>query len=71
MVIIMLQDFPKKYCKSYGYIKTNKNNYTNYKTDITKLNYINYKINCVSNKLKRKIFDEDIESLLISIEKLL
>ena len=51
--------------------KTNKNNYNKYTIDISKINYINYKIDNIYNKLKEKTFEEDIEKLLIKIEELL
>lgn len=51
--------------------KSTKNNYNNYCINLNRLNYISYKINDIYSKLNNKIFDKDIEEVLLNIDKLL
>ena len=67
---IVLDKDEEEYYISDKY-KANKNNYNDYKIDLSKLNYINYKINDIYSKLNNKILDSDIENILLSIDKLL
>lgn len=61
---------------SDGYIideknKENNNNYGNYLIDLSRLNYLNDRINRIYNKLLDRINDSDIEEKLLQMEKLL
>ena len=61
---------------SDGYIideknKGNNNNYGNYLIDLSRLNYLNDRINRIYNKLLDRINDSDIEEKLLQMEKLL
>ena len=61
---------------SDGYIideknKENNNNYGNYLIDLSRLNYLNDRINRIYNKLLDRINDNDIEEKLLQMEKLL
>ena len=51
--------------------KSNKNNYCKYICDYKKIEYLSKRINYISDKLSERIMDNDIESLLSKIEKLL
>ena len=49
--------------------KFTKNNYSKYSyIDLSKLNYIKFRINNINNRLLEKIMDEDIEDVLRKIE---
>ena len=55
----------------FDLFKTKNNKYLKYNIDLNKLNYINYKIDCIYNKLKEKIMDNNIEKILLNIEEIL
>ena len=51
--------------------KTNKNRYSEYIVDLTKLIYINMKIESIYKKLQNNILNNNIEKILLEIEELL
>lgn len=51
--------------------KFNKNNYNNYKVDLSKLSYLNNRINNIVNKLNNKVLDKNIDEILFKIEELI
>ena len=57
-------------CVIYKY-KTNKNRYSEYIVDLTKLIYINMKIESIYKKLQNNILNNNIEKILIEIENLI
>ena len=51
--------------------KINKNRYSEYIVDLTKLIYINMKIESIYKKLQNNILNNNIEKILLEIEELL
>ncbi len=51
--------------------KTKNNMYDNYELDYNRLTYISNRIKNVYSKLQNKLFDKNIENILMLIEKLL
>ena len=44
------------------------NNYSKYKIDLIRYSYINKRINRICDRLKNKVFDNDLEKILLKIE---
>ena len=51
--------------------KFNKNNYNEYKIDLSRLSYLNNRINNITYKLNNKIMDNNIEDILFKVERLI
>ena len=51
--------------------KDKNNNYNKFLIDMSRIDYLNKRINNISDKLNERLFDKEIEDLLFKIEKLL
>lgn len=47
------------------------NQYDEYKIDYNRLNYLNKRINDISKELQNKLFDSNIENILLKVEELI
>lgn len=68
--LVLDKDNNDKYYITDKFINKN-NNYNNYLIDMSRIDYLNKRINNIINKLNERLFDKDIEDLLFKIEKLL
>ena len=51
--------------------KDKNNNYNKFLIDMSRIDYLNKRINNISDRLNERLFDKEIEDLLFKIEKLL
>ena len=68
--LLLDKDSNDKYYITDKY-KDKNNNYNNFLIDMSRIDYLNKRINNISDKLNERLFDKEIEDLLFKIEKLL
>ena len=68
--LLLDKDSNDKYIITDKY-KDKNNNYNKFLIDMSRIDYLNKRINNISDKLNERLFDKEIEDLLFKIEKLL